>query len=101
MFHETLPADAIVADGSTIEQSYGRNVTGLKRCIPLVLRPQSEDEVRRIIALANAQGVALYPISTGKNWGLGSKLPVVDGCVIVDLGRMSRIIEVTECTGAR
>lgn len=55
--------------------------------VPLVLRPSSEDEVRRIVGLANEHRIALYPFSTGKNWGLGSKLPVIDGCVLVDLSR--------------
>jgi len=60
------------------------------------LRPRNEAEVERIVALANEHKTPLYPISTGKNWGLGSKLPVLDGCVIVDLSRMSEIGHVSE-----
>jgi 4-cresol dehydrogenase (hydroxylating) len=52
--------------------------------------------VARIVAVANERRIPLYPFSTGKNWGLGSKLPVTDDCVIVDLRRMNRIIEVNE-----
>jgi len=43
--------------------------------------------------------VPLYPISTGCNWGLGSKLPVRDGAALVDLSRMDRIHEVNETHG--
>ena len=99
LFCETLPADTILSDALIIAERYGRNVSGLERRIPLVLRPSNEVEVSRIVALANAHRIALYPISTGKNWGLGSKLPVVDGCVVVDLSRMHRIVEVSEAFG--
>jgi 4-cresol dehydrogenase (hydroxylating) len=53
-----------------------------KRVVLLVLRPSSEDEIRRIVELANEHRIALYAFSTGKNWGLGSKLPVINGCVL-------------------
>ena len=33
-----------------------------------------------MVAIAIEHRIPLYPFSTGKNWGLGSKLPVVDGC---------------------
>jgi len=38
--------------------------------------------------------VQLHPISCGKNWGYGDRCAVSDGQVIVDLGRMNRIVEV-------
>ena len=37
----------------------------------------------------------IYPISTGKNWGYGSRVPLHDG-VLVDLGRMNRIVDFDE-----
>lgn len=83
-------------DATEITDRYGRNVTALSRRIPLVLRPRDEADVRQAVKLANQHGVSLYPVSTGKNWGLGSKLPVTDGCVVLDLSRMDRVIEVSE-----
>ena len=35
------------------------------------------------------------PISTGKNWGYGSRAPVRDG-VLLDLGRLNRIVDFDE-----
>jgi 4-cresol dehydrogenase (hydroxylating) len=49
------------------------------------------DAVRAAVRAARDAGEALYPVSTGKNWGLGSRGPVVDGGVILDLGGMTRI----------
>jgi hypothetical protein len=37
-----------------------------------------------------------YPISRGKNWGYGSRVPARDGCVLLDLGRMNRIVGFSE-----
>jgi 4-cresol dehydrogenase (hydroxylating) len=99
VFSQALPADAVLSNPETIARRYGRNVTALHRHIPLVLRPASEAEVARIVALANQYRIPLYPFSIGRNWGLGSKLPVVSGCVLVDLSRMNRIIEVNDAFG--
>ena len=41
-------------------------------------------------------GVPVYPISSGKNWGYGSRVPAADGCILLDLGRMNRIVDFNE-----
>lgn len=75
----------------------GRPLPDLAECevraVPAILYPQSVDEVREIVAQAAASGTPLYPISTGRNWGLGSRKPVRDGCVVLDLGGLDRIRE--------
>jgi 4-cresol dehydrogenase (hydroxylating) len=98
-FAAVLDGDGVVADVADIDGRYMRNVSAIRRRIPLVLRPRTEDEVARIVAIANARHLSLYPFSTGKNWGLGSKLPVSDDSVLLDLSRMVRIIEVNETCG--
>ena len=75
---------------------YGKNVSGFQRDIPAILLPRDTDEIQRIVAVANENRTPLYPISSGRNWGLGSRLPVTDGCAIVDLSRMNRIREINE-----
>lgn len=75
---------------------YLENVSALKRDVPVVFKPTSEDDVRKLVQFANENDVKLYPISRGKNWGLGSKLPVQDGTAIVDLSAMDRVLEVNE-----
>ena len=59
-----------------------------------VLRPDTTEEVAEITRIAERHCLALYPISRGRNWGYGDSCAVTDGQVIVDLGRMNRIIEV-------
>lgn len=85
-------------DDDTIAR-YTANTAGLHRTIRGVCLPRDTEQVRALVTAAAAEGVALYPISTGKNWGMGSRLPVRDGAVIVDLSRMNRVIEVDERLG--
>lgn len=92
----SLPTDTVIRDASEIQKRYLRNVTALSRHVPLVLRPKKTQEVAAIVKEALAHNIALYPISTGKNWGMGSKLPVADGTAILDLSRLNRIVEINE-----
>lgn len=66
------------------------------RKIPAILRPGSREEVQSCVRIANRHGVALYPISSGKNWGYGSRLPAADKCALLDLSRMNRILDFSE-----
>lgn len=72
---------------------FTQSVSSEERRVPAALCPRSREEVVEIVRLANRYNVRLYPISRGKNWGLGSKLPVQDDCVILELSRMDRILE--------
>lgn len=53
-------------------------------------------EVRACVSVARQYGVPVYPISSGKNWGYGSRVPAMDGSVLLDLGRLTRIIDYDE-----
>ncbi|MBS0642160.1 MAG: FAD-binding protein, partial [Proteobacteria bacterium] len=64
--------------------------------IPAVLRPGSRAEVQECLSIANRSLVPVYPVSGGKNWGSGSRVPVREGCVVLDLKRMNRILEFDE-----
>jgi 4-cresol dehydrogenase (hydroxylating) flavoprotein subunit len=92
---QTLGADR-VADDEAALAAYTANVSGFVRRIPLVLLPRTADEVVAIVALANRHRVPLSPISRGRNWGLGSRLPVTDGTAVLDLSGLDRIRRVDE-----
>ena len=77
-------------------KSHINNLSGTTRDVPALLLPENTEEVRKIVMIAAKHRIPIYPVSTGKNWGMGSKLPVRDGCVIVELSLMNRIIEVNK-----
>jgi 4-cresol dehydrogenase (hydroxylating) len=93
-WQKDIGTDAVVADSRSLEK-YTQSVCSTSRQIVAVLKPTSLEEIQQIVTTANEYKVPLYPISCGKQWGMGSRLPVRDGAAIVDLGRMNRIIEVS------
>jgi 4-cresol dehydrogenase (hydroxylating) len=61
--------------------------------------PKSVEEVRAILRIANEHKIPLWPVSRGKNLGYGEAAPLLSGSVVLDLGRMKRILEVNEKLG--
>lgn len=55
--------------------------------------PASVEEVQAIVRLANEHKTPLWPVSRGKNLGYGTAAPRMAGSVVLDLGRMNRILE--------
>ncbi|MGZ5198520.1 MAG: FAD-binding oxidoreductase [Telluria sp.] len=83
-----LLTDATTLAGYAMSTA-SRSVTPLA-----VARPGCAREVADLARLASTHGVALYPVSTGRNWGYGDACAVGPGQVLVDLSRMNRIIKV-------
>jgi len=83
----------VLADEGTRER-YARS-TAARPVRPLALvRPGNAGEVAQLVKIAGQSRLAVYPISTGKNWGYGDACAVGAGQVILDLSRMNRIIRV-------
>jgi len=90
---QVIGENAVISDPDQLA-CYTRSVCASQRQVVAVLRPISSVQVQQIVAIANECKVPLYPISCGKQWGMGSRLPVKDGAAIVDLSEMKRIFEV-------
>ncbi|MFH0870102.1 MAG: FAD-binding oxidoreductase [archaeon] len=69
------------------------NTLGITRTIIGIVRPNSTNQVRDIVAIANKYLLPLHPISTGRNIGYGDKIPPTNGQLLVDLRGMNRIRE--------
>jgi 4-cresol dehydrogenase (hydroxylating) len=70
-----------------------------EQTIPLILRPRTREEVQECVRDANRAGVPVYPVSSGKNWGYGSRVPPADGCALLDLSGLNRILDFNERLG--
>ena len=90
--------DYFCCDPQTI-QMRTKNTLGLTRNIPAIIYPEKTDQVQAIVYLANRFKFSIYPYSTGKNIGYGERLPVTDDNVIMDLGRLNKIIYVDPVLG--
>ncbi len=89
----TLPGDRIVADPDVLavmshdEAEWapaGRAAAGV--------RARSESEVQQVVRICAEFGAAVVPRGAGT--GLSGGANAVDGCVVLDLGRMDRVVEI-------
>src|SRR5689334_21727430 len=67
--------------------------------IPAIVRPGNRAEVQECLRVANRHRCPIYPISSSRNWGYGSRVPAADNCILLDLGRMNRIVDFSEELG--
>jgi 4-cresol dehydrogenase (hydroxylating) flavoprotein subunit len=67
-----------------------------KQSVLAVIKPKNSQEVQSCIKIANQYKTAVYPVSGGKNWGLGSRVPVATNCALLDLSRLNQILEYNE-----
>lgn len=64
--------------------------------VPLIVRPETREQVQACVRVAHAHRIPIYPVSSGLNWGYGSRVPASDHNVVLDLRRMRRIIDFSE-----
>lgn len=87
-----LGPSEVLTDSEAAER-YGICTTPLQRRIAGALIPSDTAQVSTLVRIAAQHKIPLYPISTGRNWGYGSANPTQDNCVVVDLSRMDRILD--------
>jgi 4-cresol dehydrogenase (hydroxylating) len=90
-----LGSEHVKYDAETLDR-YSRCTLPWSTRPSAVLRPDGTREVSELVKIAHRYRIPLHPISRGKNWGYGDACAPTDGQVIVDLGRMNRILEVNE-----
>jgi 4-cresol dehydrogenase (hydroxylating) len=81
-----------VIEGDEVQLAYGNDTGDARRQIPAALRIVDRETLPDVLRIAHRHGVPVYPISTGKNWGYGTALPAIDGCVIIDLIALDKIL---------
>ncbi len=82
-----------VIKASEVLRQYEQATFTTEQKIPAVLLPGNVTEVAKIVRLANDYRIPIYPTSRGRNWGLGSRVPVQSGQCVIDLQRMNRILD--------
>lgn len=87
-------AEHVVSDEGVLARAATATFATTARVLAVV-RPGSREEVREVLRLATQHRVPIYPVSGGKNWGLGSRVPTADA-VLLDLGRLNRILDFDE-----
>jgi 4-cresol dehydrogenase (hydroxylating) len=100
-FRDVLGISAVLsisAQYNTYGDDYALSQSDEKRVLA-VLMPQVSGEVQSIMRIAARHGIPLWPVSRGRNLGYGGSQPLHPRSIIVDLGRMNRILQVDERCG--
>jgi len=80
-----------VWDAETAQRHFGADTGGARRNLAGALRVKDAEQVPELMSIAQQFGAPVHPISTGRNWGYGTALPVGDGCHILDLSGLRQI----------
>lgn len=90
---------AFASDDPDLLRPYHQATFAATQRAAAVLRPADAAEVRACLRIAGRHGLRVHPISRGRNWGLGSRVPRDDGAVLLDLSRMDAIVDFDEAMG--
>lgn len=88
-WRQVLGGDRVLAGDAA--QALAQCTSGTWRHVIAYLRARCTQDIVAALAVARQYGIPLYPVSTGHNWGLGSSIPVRDGCAILSLADMAEI----------
>jgi 4-cresol dehydrogenase (hydroxylating) len=92
---DVIGAEFVITDPGTLRASETATFE-TKHHVPAILRPRTREEVQGCLRIANQNAIPMYVVSTGFNWGYGSRVPVTDQCVVMELRRMNRILDYSE-----
>jgi glycolate oxidase len=80
----------VLTEASRLEE-YSEDMAGFRASPAVVVRPASEDEVRRVVALASRRKVPVVPRGAGTSLTGAS---VSKGAIILDMRRMDAVLKV-------
>ena len=91
-----LGKDIVITDQRQLQLAAMSISEHQSRSILAIIKPNQCEQVAELLELLDAaEGLlSVYPISSGKNWGYGSKNPVSDNAVLLDLSGLNRIIDI-------
>lgn len=91
---DLLGAEYVIDAGDQLDAA-STSTFATHQQVTAILRPGSRAEVQQCVRIARRFSVPVYPISSGRNWGYGSRVPARNG-VLLDLGRLNRIVDFDE-----
>ncbi len=91
-WEDIVGADYITIDSNDLKSANCATFLTHKKA-RAILYPRNQFEISECIKIARKHSLQIHPVSTGKNWGYGSKVPSVDGAVLMDLSRMTQILD--------
>ncbi len=85
----------VVTDQAALDAAAASTFFTTQR-LTAIVSPANREQVQACLRAATRHHTPVYPISSGRNWGYGSRVPAADGCALLNLGRMNRIVDFSE-----
>lgn len=87
-----------IGDENVVTESHALNEISratyeIPHGVVAILRPRDRQALQAAVRIAHQHRTPVYPVSGGRNWGLGSCVPAAGGCAVLDLGGMTRILD--------
>jgi len=95
---ELLGPQNVISDDTSLSVAQSATFKTTQKIIGIA-KAQTVTHVQRVMEIAGEYGVPLYVVSIGKNWGYGSRVPLQDGSLLLDLSAMNRILDYNEELG--
>lgn len=89
-WQQALGPEAVILDAAAIKAAQTATFATPHRLLAIVV-PDSVEALQTALRIATRHEVPVYPTSRGRNWGMGSRAPTADRCVLLDLSRLDRI----------
>ena len=80
-----------IQSAEKLDKKFTANTIGIKSNILGAIIVKDKQEVIKILQTCKDHKIAIYPISSGKNWGYGSAIPPYQKSVILDLSNLKEI----------
>lgn len=88
-------------DAPAAQAEYGGSAIQAQRTLAGAFIVNEQDDIAAVLKWAGSNGAAIHPISSGRNWGYGSALPVStdDNVYLLDLSALKEVIDFDEELG--
>lgn len=89
---EILPGCEVLSDRESLDRV---NTATFATTVgsSLIVRPTRVEDIVALVRFAGANRLSVHTASRGRNWGLGSWVPVRPVTVLLDLSRMDRVLD--------
>jgi len=94
-WEKAIGKDNIITDKKTLKKIQSTTFLTSQNILAII-KPHTRKEVQDCVLIANRYKVAIYPVSTGKNWGYGSSVPVGNNNVVMKLDGLNKISDYNE-----
>lgn len=90
-----LGSENVLSDSDACEAAQTATFATAQQ-VPAIIRPSNRVDVQACVKIANQYRIPISPVSRGKNWGYGSRVPTKNNTVLMELARLNNIIDYNE-----